>query len=323
MGAQIFLKDFCIGAKTVIAPDFNQVDAVQLKSGLIVTEIIVTPAMAKEWLEKCADPNNRTIKTQRRNMYAADMKSGNWDMFTTDNAITFDEDGILKNGHHRLNSIVQSGVPVRMLIYLDASRNVKIFDRLGVRTTNDTLKMQGVDKALVNNSTIAVVKYLFKAIISSEDTISDFCVKSYLEAHAHEIQEAVRISKVGGGECYCKNAPTMSVIFCALRYGIEPKKLEDFCTVANTGVTSNAGFSSALFFAKYVENARKLRADKSIIERRVRNGMQLVGERAIYDFVNSVERKISYDPSKLKPCAFTSYVKKQDASEAEHLLGKS
>lgn len=322
MEAKTFSREFCIGKQTVLLPDYSRVDAVQLKSGLIVLEVIVTPEMAKTWLDNCANPLNRSIKIQRRNMYASDMESVNWDMLTTDNAITFDEDGMLKNGHHRLHSIVKSGVPIKMIVYLDASKDIKIFDKGGVRTTIDTLRMQGLDKELLNNNTVSVVKYLFKAIIASNDTISDFVVRAYLEKHSETILKACKISRNGGGECYCKNAQTMSVLYCALRYGVTPTKLEEFCAVANTGIVDGAGFTSALYFNKYSKFARDTRNEKKSSDRSIRNGIQLVAERALLDYMNGIERKRAYDPSKIKPGTYTTFVAKKDKEEVASLLGK-
>lgn len=315
-------KQFCIGSKRCLFPDYSMVDAVQLPSGLIVMEMVVTPEFAKECLDNCSDPNNRKIKDQRVNMYVSDIESGNWDLLTTDNAITFDVTGKLRNGHHRLHAIVKSGVPVKMIIFLDASKNIKIFDKGGGRTTADTLRMQGMDKNLLGNNQIALVKYLFSSVLSRVSTISDSVVKSYLINHSAEVLEAVRISKIGGGEGYCRNAQMCAVLYCAIRQGTSSDALEKFCTVANKGVADREGFTSALYFSKFVQETRNIRTRANGSERAIRNGIQLVGERALLDYLNGNSRSRRYDPTKIEPGALIKYVKEQDKNEVNSLLGK-
>lgn len=326
MEAKAFEKKFCIGRQTVLLPDYSQVDAVQLPSGLVICEMLVTPDLAKQWLNDCANPNNRSVKATQRSLYVSDMENGMWDTLTTDNAITFDEDGILKNGHHRLEAIAKSGVPIKMIIYLEASRNIKIFDKGTKRTTIDSFVMQGVDRKLRDTTLVAIVNHLIKKVISSAPIVSDLIIRAYAENHSSDLVEAVRIVKCGCGERYCKTAQIGSVVYCALRYGVDVEKLERFCTVVNTGIASESGYTSALYLYQYAKAVRDARRgivggvsgssqDISSV------GLQLVGERALSDCIAGVERKIKYDPLKIKPGKYTEYVKKQDEEEVAHLVG--
>ena len=66
--------------------------------------VLVTPELASKWLEKNID--NRNLRKNTINQYVNDMKNGKWSL--VGDSITFDKDGILTNGQHRLYAVVQS-----------------------------------------------------------------------------------------------------------------------------------------------------------------------------------------------------------------------
>jgi hypothetical protein len=66
----------------------------------ISSELVeITPAMAREWLEKNIE-NNRGVGAQVVDAYARDMLAGKW--YIPGDPIRFDEDGNLIDGQHRL-----------------------------------------------------------------------------------------------------------------------------------------------------------------------------------------------------------------------------
>lgn len=71
---------------------------------------VVTPALAKQWLEK--NTNNRNVNFAKVKKMAKDMREGHWD--TTHQGIAIATDGTLVDGQHRLMAVVESGVTVRM-----------------------------------------------------------------------------------------------------------------------------------------------------------------------------------------------------------------
>lgn len=105
--------------------------------------IKVTPILAKAWLEQ--NKSNRSLRPQRVNQYARDMKAGKWNL--TGQGITFAEDGSLLDGQHRLNAIVVANVSVYMLVVFDAEVCGN-YDGNLVRSTIDKFRM--LDKP--NNS---------------------------------------------------------------------------------------------------------------------------------------------------------------------------
>jgi hypothetical protein len=72
----------------------------------------ITPEVAKEILEK--NTRNRTIRQDYVLMLAGAMKRGEWQV--NGEPIQIGEDGTLLNGQHRLSAVVESGVPVSMVM---------------------------------------------------------------------------------------------------------------------------------------------------------------------------------------------------------------
>lgn len=88
--------------------------------------MIVTPALAEEWLEynlmnrQLNDPvNDRTVAS-----YARDMKAGSWHL--TGDPIKFDKDGILLDGQHRLWACVTSGVEFETAVVFGVDPDARI-----------------------------------------------------------------------------------------------------------------------------------------------------------------------------------------------------
>lgn len=76
-------------------------------------KVLVTPAIAKRWLEQNTD-SNRNISNTTVESYAREMTAGRWSL--THQGIAFNVVGELVDGQHRLNAVVLSGVSVVMLV---------------------------------------------------------------------------------------------------------------------------------------------------------------------------------------------------------------
>ena len=73
---------------------------------------MVTPAMAKKWLAH--NTHNRHLFKPWASQLARDMTSGKWR--TTHEGIAFGPNGILLDGQHRLQAVVESGKTIKMLV---------------------------------------------------------------------------------------------------------------------------------------------------------------------------------------------------------------
>lgn len=88
----------------------------------ITTEVIsVTPEMAKEWLEKYGNPKNRNVSESVIINYSRIMRKGMWRL--NGEALVFEADGMLANGHHRLAATIKAGVAVSFLVVRGVSED--------------------------------------------------------------------------------------------------------------------------------------------------------------------------------------------------------
>lgn len=99
---------------------------------------IATPALATKWLE--ANTNNRPVSDHLVERYAEDMRQGRWRV--TGQGITFDREGVLLDGQHRLWAIITAAVDVRILVLRNAeSAALACVDIGRARTVSDVMKL--------------------------------------------------------------------------------------------------------------------------------------------------------------------------------------
>jgi len=73
--------------------------------------VTVTPDAAREILQKLS-PVNRNISPLDVKRLLADIQSGKWNPDLPDNTLVFGNDGYLKNGQHRLEACIKSGLAI-------------------------------------------------------------------------------------------------------------------------------------------------------------------------------------------------------------------
>lgn len=114
----------------------------------------VTPEWARQIIDKhykeleSGEYRQRPINERTVKAYANDMKAGNWSL--TGQGVSFDTDGHLMDGQHRLAAVVVAGVPVDMLIMWDLPaehdgrvKTINLFDIGKKRSVGGQLKIDG------------------------------------------------------------------------------------------------------------------------------------------------------------------------------------
>jgi hypothetical protein len=114
-----------------------------LKYGqMTLTVEMVTPAIAKKWLELNA--TNRRLRTETVGQYCCDMMRDKWERKPV--AVCFDDDGKLGNGQHTLSAIAKSGKSQELLVARNVPRvSIAVMDRGRLRTLNDVANFLGAD----------------------------------------------------------------------------------------------------------------------------------------------------------------------------------
>lgn len=115
-----------------------------LGNGLTVSYELITPQIASNYLE--SNIHNRKIKNSILSRYVYDMTNGNW---TFDGSpIKFSKNGVLLDGQHRLQAIVNSNVTLPFLTIrgLD-DKSQDVMDTGAKRTAGDVFQLRGKSNA--------------------------------------------------------------------------------------------------------------------------------------------------------------------------------
>jgi hypothetical protein len=104
--------------------------------------VLVTPALAKEWLARNAE-NNRNPRATKIAQYAADMAAGLWQS-DTGATIKFAKDDTLIDGQNRLTAVIQANVAVQMDVAYDLPLSAMVVTDTGAtRGAADVLRIGG------------------------------------------------------------------------------------------------------------------------------------------------------------------------------------
>lgn len=141
--------------------------------------IMVTPEMAKHWLET-ANTHNRKIRDTTVQTYARDMEHGNWRQ--TGEPIKFSTKGVLEDGGQRLAAIVKSNVSLPLFVVWDLPPEAQDFMDTGrKRTAANMLELKGEK----DHTTLAAAAKIALGVLSGNPK-----PQSYEATHA-EIAEYV------------------------------------------------------------------------------------------------------------------------------------
>lgn len=121
---------------------------------------LITPEKAKDFLATMV--NNRNLSKATVKGYVTDMICGNWDE-KVGSAISFDEDGHLIDGQHRLAAICASGISLKMWVFRGGSPKA-IYDSNRKRSNSDQIAILREDFDVVyrRNNTHAVIRRLIE-----------------------------------------------------------------------------------------------------------------------------------------------------------------
>lgn len=200
---------------------------------------IVDKTMAKQLLQN--NVGNRKIDMKTVHAYAEQMKAGAWE--ENGEGIIISRNGKLKNGQHRLMAIIETGIPIPLLIVRGVEDDVYLYDDNKRRSIKDQANMAGVE---YNTKTGGIITLLLTGVTKQRRCGKKEALMYYAE-HDSELNDAVSLSRAGvSGYQPLGNAVCATVIYCALRLGIMPRdELKAFCVIANSGLPNEAYVSNA------------------------------------------------------------------------------
>lgn len=178
----------------------------------------ITPATAKTMLEAQANPRNRAVSNANVVNYGRMMRDGNW--MLNGEAIVIQSDGIIANGHNRLNAVIYSGVPVDFVIIEGVEPDAfATYDAGQKRTAAHVLQMDQIPNATNIASNVCAV-IIYREAIKRQGSLNTYVRPSNIEileeysSNPQLYQMAYKLS--GKCKAVCSNTPLGLVFSVAL-----------------------------------------------------------------------------------------------------------
>lgn len=107
--------------------------------------VLVTPEVAKEWLSRS---KNRPLNRVHVRQIATEMREGRFDGMTGD-CFVFDTDGNFRNGQHRAQAVINTGMSFFFPVLRGASPDA--FEKMDIgrrRSAGDTFALHGINNGI-------------------------------------------------------------------------------------------------------------------------------------------------------------------------------
>lgn len=242
----------------------------------------VSPALAEQLLATSA--GNRSIKHKRVQMYANDMKNGKWRL--NGEPIVLDEKEKLRNGHHRLQAVVNANVVVKMVFVIGVDDESATVADLGAnRSYTDILKLGGVSTNACAKNIVAMIRTHYREQFS-RDNVSVSEVKEFIDRNEALIGKTYYL-QASNGSRYVGKAPILYGIFCALACGVPERILSNMLFTVCNGLYDTPDEVSAIKLRDYI-NTHKVNTVED------RTQLLYATEKAISDYVAKQPRLKAY-----------------------------
>lgn len=119
---------------------------------VLIRVVSIDPTLAKFLLQKNFR-NNRKLSRPKVKLYAKEMLTGEWS--ADSNMICFDPEGLLINGQHRLEAIVESGTTQTFAMAFNMpNESARVFDQGRARTQVDRINIAGFNMKQKHNTIV-------------------------------------------------------------------------------------------------------------------------------------------------------------------------
>lgn len=193
---------------------------------------ILTPEKAQCLLNTVK--SNRSISKTTVDCYASDISSGKW--YDNGTPITLNASGELKDGQHRCAAVIKSGISIPVIINIVDNDSARGFDLNRVRSTKDTLMIEGIDDvAMRNNGIIGAITLII--MTSNGNAINKKPSKFEIIEKEKELKDTIDYvysiyPTVTAG---ITKAGVFAAFITAIENGYEKDKFEYFSEVLKTG----------------------------------------------------------------------------------------
>jgi hypothetical protein len=149
--------------------------------------ITITPDIARRLLE--TNENNRPILRRTLRAMVHDILNGRWEL--NGESIIISKEGLLNDGQHRLEAVVEADTPIQSLVVFGVTRESrKTVDTGRSRKISDFLIMDGVSSASYAG-TVAKLHYLYRTKKSPSVGATTADIQAEYWAHSKHIDDAI------------------------------------------------------------------------------------------------------------------------------------
>lgn len=246
---------------------------------------LITPEVAKDMLTH--NLVNRTVKRSAVETYARDMKRGVFK--ESPQGISFDTEGTLIDGQHRLLAVIASGVPVTMYVTRDCAKDsADYIDRGVTRSVKDVVTIAAKKDGSLQNTILSNQK-----LISTLSQLAVCSVGSRFRTSVNDVRALMEEFSPAATQVYnnllskskmSARAPMFAAAVAAITCGVDADAISKFFQIVfcdDVTGCDNYNINAAINFKRQVEQAKvqRIHIDRSKLFRCTQN--------AIYHFVNN------------------------------------
>lgn len=213
----------------------------------------ITPDKAKKYLATSeGNPrygaSSKVVNKAALSKLVSDMKANKW--IDTGEAIQFDWNGHLINGHHRLTAVVQSGKPQEILVVRGISPMAKLYiDTSTKRSLVQRLAADGFGPEIANTKSVGALRLAIcfrKGESFATHSMSDDWFVGFIGDHIEAYSIAYEVAGLNSAKLLSSGAEFAHAIAEAYECGVDRQILKRFCDIVNTGRYSGDGETAAL-----------------------------------------------------------------------------
>lgn len=265
-----------------------------------ITQMYVTPDMAKEWLKRNA--NNRPLKMNRIDAYVRDMKAGKW--LLTHQGIAFDDAGNILDGQHRLTAVALSGVPCMMTVCTNMPREYMIaVDNGTPRSASDAFTISGLyadgNNDFRQKGCIGILNSIVELGYKRIKLTNSERIK-LIEKFGDYVLAVWRASKTGSA----LSAPIRAACLAAILNGENVEDVQNFIRVFSAGEADGCygmNIAAALNLSRYVLRAKANRMTIS------KDRLYMLTQHTIYHFIRGEKQNVANGVGKMTKFKYPVY----------------
>ncbi len=230
--------------------------------------VTVTPEMARQWLTQ-----NRFNRAQRPDLvadYVRQIREGRWRR--THQGIAFSENGTLIDGQHRLFAIVEAGIPVPMLVFINESlENHLAIDGGKRRTALDVVRLE-IRSNSIKAKHISTVRAMIAGVFcKNQNHLSSQEIVELLRRHFRAVDWTVDMLGKAGEV----GTPTVMGVIARACHSVPAERMLEFCSMLISGQGDHPSIGIIRELREFITKQRDRQEDtRRAVYRRVEYVLQ-------------------------------------------------